>query len=56
MKWVGMLVALFETPATLRHLTPGIGEHSDEVRTAAGLLPPNADGGAVRHVLHEPVG
>ncbi|MDQ0381191.1 CaiB/BaiF CoA transferase family protein [Amycolatopsis thermophila] len=38
-KFVGMPVALTETPARLRHLPPTIGRHNDEVLTAAGLSP-----------------
>jgi formyl-CoA transferase len=38
-KWVGMPVALSETPARLRHVPPTIGRHNDEVLAAAGLGP-----------------
>jgi formyl-CoA transferase len=36
-KWVGMPIALSETPARLRLVPPTIGRHNDEVLTAAGL-------------------
>jgi len=38
-KWVGMPVALSETPARLRRVPPTIGRHNDEVLAAAGLSP-----------------
>ncbi|GHH88325.1 CoA transferase [Streptomyces sulfonofaciens] len=36
-KWVGMPIALSDTPARLRHVPPTIGQHNDEVLTRAGL-------------------
>ena len=38
-KFVGMPIALSETPARLRRIPPKIGEHNDEVLAAAGLDP-----------------
>ncbi|GAB3561501.1 CaiB/BaiF CoA-transferase family protein [Amycolatopsis endophytica] len=38
-KFVGMPVSLSDTPARLRHVPPTIGEHNDDVLTAAGLSP-----------------
>jgi len=38
-KWVGMPVALSDTPARLRRVPPTIGRHNDEVLAAAGLSP-----------------
>ena len=38
-RWVGMPVALSDTPARLRHVPPTIGQHNDEVLAAAGLSP-----------------
>jgi formyl-CoA transferase len=38
-KFVGMPIALSETPARVRYVPPKIGEHNDEVLAAAGLDP-----------------
>jgi formyl-CoA transferase len=38
-KFVGMPIALSDTPARLRHVPPKIGEHNDEVLAAAGIDP-----------------
>jgi len=38
-KFVGMPIALSETPARLRRIPPKIGEHNNEVLAAAGLDP-----------------
>ncbi|MEW2502904.1 CaiB/BaiF CoA transferase family protein [Amycolatopsis sp. CA-161197] len=36
-KWIGMPITLSDTPARLRAVPPKIGEHNEEVFTAAGL-------------------
>ena len=54
-KWVGMPVRLSETPARLRLVPPTVGQHNDDVLSAAGYSPRadhRAEGGR-RHRLRK---